>query len=352
MRQMLPSVFMNKFLVVSLAVGLQLCACKSDKPNPRPATEVLGLPLSSNVLVVNEGNYNFGNAGLSFLDGRSGQINDDIFQTANNRSIGDVAQSAVVHNNKLFVAVNNSQSIEVVDPYQFKSIHTIKGFQSPRYIQPVGNAKAYVSDLYANAISVVDLNQYTIIKTIPCTGWTERMVYHLGKVYVCNYTQPYLYVIDPISDTKSDSIHIGKGANSLVVDKHDRIIVACGGYRTPQSDTRLVFINPYTQAIVKSIAFEQNYPNELVINATKDTLYFLNTGIHKLSIEANKVGSPFISSNQRVYYGLGLDPKSNQLFVADAIDYVQKGRVYVYHSSGQPLASFDAGINPNGFVFY
>ena len=360
----------NGFIKVLCYLAMALChtlfsACKSDKPSPRPENPPVLLPEgSSNVLVVNEGNFQFENASLTFVNGKTAECTSDAFKVSNGRKLGDVAQSAVVWNGRMYVVVNNSQKIEVLDAQSFRSIATVSGFISPRYILPISYSKAYVSDLYANNISVLNLNTYTVEKKIPCSGWTERMLYHLGKVYVNNYWQPYLYVIDPASDTKTDSIYIGKGAQSMVVDKWDRIVVACGGYKTSKSDTRLVYVNPYSKKVEKTIETGTNFPSNVLVNNSRDTLYFLLTaigggtekyssvGVCKMAVDANDVTAPFITGNARNLYALGLDGKTNRLYVSDAVDNNQVGKVYMYSPSGQELGKFDAGINPGNFCFY
>ncbi len=347
-----PCQLANWKLFAVVCLMLAVGSCKSDQPNPRPENPSISLANSSNVIIANEGNFQFGNASVSFLNGQTGQVSSDVFRPANGRDLGDVAQSAIVWNNRLYVVVNNSKKIEVLDLNNFRSTGTISGLVSPRYMLPVSNSKAYVSDLYANAISVVDLNSLSITKTIPCKGWTEKMILHLGKVYVTNYWQSYLYVIDPVTDTKTDSIFVGKGAKSIVADKKDRIIVACGGYKTAQSDTRLVFINLNGNKIEKTIAISVNYPSSLSINASKDTLYFLNKNVYKLSVEDTQVGAPFILKGTRELYNLSVDVRTNQVFVSDAVDFVQIGKVYVYSPLGAELAKFEAGITPGDFCFY
>ncbi len=339
-------------LILFFLLGICLLSCKSDKPVIQPESNQVHLNSSSNVIVVNEGIFPFGNASVSFLDGKTGQVNADIFKSVNNRDLGDVAQSALTINGRLYVVVNNSKKIEVLDKNNFLSLGTITGLSTPRYMVGVGNSKAYVSDIYSNQISVVDLNTLQITKTISCPGWTEQMIYHLGKVYVTNYWKSYLYEIDPLRDIISDSIFIGQGAQSIVADKKDRLIIACGGYKIPQSDTKIVMLNLNTKKPDRIIPVSVNYPSSLAINANRDSVYFLNTNVYKISIDDLTIGSPFISAQNRQYYGLGLDVRSNQIFVADAIDYVQKGKVYVYSSGGNEVTNFDVGINPSGFCFY
>jgi YVTN family beta-propeller protein len=331
---------------------LVLFSCKSDKPTDANMQPIVIKSGYSNVLVVNEGNFQFDNASLSFQNSVDNSTTEDVYKAANSQGLGDVAQSAVVSNGKVYVVVNNSQKIEILDAKTFRSLGSVGGLKSPRYIQLLGNAKAYVSDLYDNAISVVDINARTVTKKIPCNGWTERMIYHLGKVYVTNYWQPYLYVIDPFADVLADSIYIGTGAQSIVSDKFDRLVVACGGYKIAQTESKIVFVNPYTKSVEKKVSFAVNNPTQLLINQTKDSLYYLNTHVYKMAIsDVNEPVNLFISGANRNFYGLGLDQKNNQLFVSDAVDYVQRGTVYVYSGTKQ-LSQFKAGINPNGFCFY
>ncbi len=326
-----------------------LFSCKSDKPIPQPTIQTSSIIGKLNALVINEGTFQFNNASLSFIDGANGTIQNDI----GSGSGWDVAQSVTLFNGRLYVVVNNSGKVEILDPQDFHSIASVPNFTSPRYLLPIGNTKAYVTDLYADAISVLDLNSLAITKKIPCPGWTERLVYHLGKVYVCNYRKTYLYVIDPLSDTKIDSIDIGLGAHHVLVDKYDRLIVSCGGYDLKQTENQLVFINALTHQVEKKISFTQDYPSSLAINSTKDSLYYLKTHVFKISIEGDQEAStPFVSGVGKSFYGLDVDPGSNLVFITDAVDYVQRGKAYIYTASGNPVAQFSTGIVPNGFCFY
>ena len=40
----------------------------------------------------------------------------------------------------------------------------------------VGDSKAYVTDLYANEITVVNTSNKSILRTIKLAGWAENMV--------------------------------------------------------------------------------------------------------------------------------------------------------------------------------
>ena len=171
---------LHRFTVVGMFLLLALAACKKDEPQPEPD---LPEEKGHSVFVLNEGNYQWGNASLSLIDLNNNSIQNDVFSAANNRPLGDVLQSATFINNEIWLVVNNSQRIERIDPKTAKSKGTINALQSPRYIVNTGSGKAYVSDLYSGGIHSIDTATYSIGNSIQTQGWTEEMVLLNGFVY-------------------------------------------------------------------------------------------------------------------------------------------------------------------------
>ena len=76
-----------KNLLSSICILLFLSACsKSDEP---PGTDLF---VSNGVLIANEGNFQWGNASLSYYDIENNQVHNNLFQAVNNRLLGDVFQ--------------------------------------------------------------------------------------------------------------------------------------------------------------------------------------------------------------------------------------------------------------------
>jgi hypothetical protein len=308
----------------------------------------------SKVFITNEGNFGTNNASVSMYEPGSAQIVSDIYKTQNNNaSLGDVCQSMTKINNKYYVVVNNSGKIAVVNSSDFKLITNITGLQSPRHILPVTFNKAYVSDLYANAISIIDLNTNTKTGSIPCSGWTEQMVLIYNKAFITNNNSGYTYVINTITDQITDSIYVGKFGGTIVIDRNSKIWVLSGG-DTPNSIVgKLSRINPVNLQVELSLPFgSTDSPGNLCINATKDTLYFLNTSIYRMEISSTTLpGSAFVTSSANTFYGLGVSDKDYNIYVSDAIDYIQKSSIMVYYPNGALKSSFKAGINASSFYF-
>lgn len=344
------------------ACGLQLIfltslllasACRSDKPDVKPE-EQISAATSTGVFVLNEGLYQWGNASVSYYQFSNKQLTEDAFDAANDRPLGDICQSMEIFNGKGYVVVNNSGKIEIVNPATFESTGSISGLTSPRYFLGVSNTKAYVTDLFSNSISVINLSNNTKTKSIACTGWTEELELANNKAYVTNLRRNKLYVVNTETDEMQDSIVIGEASNSIKKDKNGKLWVLCGGKINASTAPTLHRINPANDEVELTLTFPLSAnPWRLDINGSKDTLYFLNSGVYQFPIGLTTLpSSPLIAEGGSLFYGLGIDPHSGVIYAADAIDYVQKGKVFRYSPSGSSIDNFNVGINPGDFCFY
>ncbi len=341
----------NKILFVSIALCL-LFSCRKDKPENVSQPGILIGP--NGVFITNEGNFQFGNAQVSYYDPSQTTATQDLFQPANNRPLGDICQSMCLLNGKIYLVINNSNKIEVVNENTFVSSSVITGFTSPRYFLPVSNSKAYVTDLNSNSISIVDLSNNIITGNIPCNGWTEELALVYGKAYVTNKVSNKIYVINTSTDILTDSITIGYGSNSIVEDTNGKLWVLCGGNQSMAISASLHRINPATNIVEQTYTFSNSVdaPRKLHINGTNDTLYYLNGGIYRMSVHSGLLPtSPFIQPGSNNFYGLGIDPNSSIVYVADAVDYLQRGVIYRYQPDGTLINTFRAGIIPGDFYF-
>lgn len=337
-------------------IGLLLIcfACgKETTTTPTPTPQIVK---EQGVFIANEGGFGFNNASLSFYNFEEQVANHELFKNANGRALGDVLQSMTLHQEKLYLIMNHSNVIEVIDPENFQLISTIGTFNSPRYLLPVSESKAYLSDLFEDVIYVLDLASETINREIPLKGWTEEMVQFEDKVFVSNRESKMVYVIDINTDALIDSIPTSYNSNSLQLDKNNKLWVYCSGDESNNQLGGLFVINPTNHEVEKNLSFSDYavgaWPR-MAMNETKDTLYYLKDGLYRLPIQANDLAeAPFIPQNDRIFYALGVQASTGDLFIGDAIDYQQRGWILQYNSSGVERQSFKAGVIPNGFFFY
>lgn len=320
------------------------------------------------VFILNEGNYTYGNASLSFYDAGTKEISNQVYYKANGFPIGDVLQSMVLKDTLAFLVVNNSGKILVIDSRTFKYVASITGFTSPREILLIDNEKAYVSDLYNNSLSVVDLRNYKITSHIPLKKSSESMVKFGKYVFVGNWSkQKSIQRIDASADVLVDSLVVTLQPNSMVLDKNDKLWVLSDGglssFPGGKAKACLTRINPASFTIEKEFLFPDlnSAPTRLCVNQTKDTLFFLNGswgssinngGVYRMPVNDELLPSfPFIPENGRLFFGLGVDPVDYNIYVTDAVDYNQAGWVYRYSGSAAIVDSFKTDIIPSGFCF-
>jgi len=311
------------------------------------------------VFIVNEGNFSWGNASLSFYNIDSNKIYNDVFFEANGAPLGDVAQSMGIIDSVGYIVVNNSGKIYAINTSNYKYIGKITGLTSPRYIQIISKSKAYVSDLYDKSIAIINPLSLTIIGHITANHTTEKMIMLDSLVFAtCWSKDNKVIVVNSNLDQCIDSIAVGNQPNSLVLDKNKKLWVLCdGGFQggtIPKEKATLMRINTGNFEIEQTLTFQNigDSPTELNINTSGDTLYFINKDVYRMSIESNNLPlNSLIAANGKLFYGLAINSLKSNLFISDAVDYLQQGFVYRYNLNGELISSFKTGVIPGAFCF-
>lgn len=353
--------FRSFFLAATLAItSLGFTSCDDDNDGPTGAYAEEG------VFVVNEGNFQTPNGSVSYYNTNTEEVQNNIFGRSNdNRPLGDVVQNMVIHGDRAFIVVNNSNKIEVVNAGTFASVGVVEGLALPRYFVALNNDKGYVTE-YVNfgegRVSVIDLNTYTVTKTIAVGKLPEQIALAGGKLYVANSGDNTVSVINTATDAVETSITVADAPNSLAIDRNNVLWVLSSGNKSydpyPEVDEAnstaagLTKINTSNNTVTGTITFPEVAASagKLVMNGNRDKLYFIyNGGVHQLGITASAINSsPLIN---RSFYGLGVDPETSYIYGGDDNGFDGDGTVYIYNPDGTQISTFKAGIAPNGFVF-
>lgn len=349
--------FLNAVLA-SATLFFTACDPDSGPAAPKGAYE-------KGVFILNEGNFQKGNSAVSFFDRDAKTVVPDIFNTVNNRPLGDVAQSIIAHNDRAYLVINNSNKVEVVDINTFQSLGTISGLAMPRYFA-VANNKGYVTEWVnygsKGRVSVVDLSTNTVTKTIEVGLMPENLIAVNNKIYVGNVSENTLSVINAATDALETTLTLADSPNSLVLDANNKIWVLAGGKKAYNADFsvnegqstvgNLIRLNPTNNAVELTLPFtsRKDSPGQLKINGAKNKLYYRYAGkIYQLDITATAL--PTNALINRNFYGLGVDPATNLIYGADAGFFTSNGKVVRYNPNGSTLDSFQVGIGPNSFLF-
>ncbi|MBR1940422.1 MAG: Ig-like domain-containing protein [Bacteroidaceae bacterium] len=171
----------------------------------------------------------------------------DIFSDVNKRSLGATVQDGIIFGENLYIAVDGSNTIEVVNKYTFKSVATILPDETayePRDIVADDNY-VYVS-LYTGHVARIDPKTNKIDKIVEVGPNPEEMVIEDGYLYVVNsdglnYGAGYengktVSKINLKSFTEEKKIDVGLNPTAIV-ESGDKIFVLCMGnyYDIPSS---------------------------------------------------------------------------------------------------------------------
>jgi hypothetical protein len=355
---------LQTFHLLPLLILLLLTSCED------PGSDVFPSRYDEGVFVVNEGNYNAGNASLTYFRRSDARSFNGVYALENNNlPLGDVAQSMSVHQGRGYVVLNNSGKVEVVDLSTLQRVGTITGIAQPRYLLAVGPNKAYLSYWgstgVGGGIAVVDLGTLQVTGTLLAGAAVEQMLLHNGKVYATRNggfgSDNRLVAIDPATDQLLGETIVGDSPESVVA-QGQTLYVLCNGRKsyspnppyaldtansTPASLWEVEAATLVSGGLINGADLASGASDLVTANGK---LYFLYGG--KLmrwdpQVPANGP-TVFVNGN---FYAFGYHADENLFYLGDPVDYQSEGTVYRYAADGTLLGTFSSGVIPGGFAF-
>ncbi len=334
----------------------------------------------SGVFILCEGNYQSGNSTLSYYDTESQEVENAVFYRANDRRLGDTGQSITIQDSTAYIAVENSGIVWAINTNTFRVTGQLttgdtEHMINPRFVLPISRTKAYITDLYSPYITIFNPQTMQATGSIS-TGQpsaygycsTEQIVQWGSEAFTnCWCYSRSILVIDTDQDIVTDSIVLPTSwqPKRMVLDTQGKLwVITDGGYATSTESVydnvpHLYRIDASTHEIEADWSLDTDEASvELALDPTGTYLYIVNNDIYRMELsDSHPPVRPFIEAptdddgTRHKLYGIGVDPASGDIYVADAVDYSQSGVVYRYASTGDLLDSFRVGINPNGFAF-
>lgn len=375
---------MKKYLL-GLAVLLMgtavMTSCSDDNDGPETYLQ----EYSTGAYVVNSGNMGTKNeSSLTAIDYASSTATQNVFKAANGRSLGDTANDGIVYGNKIYLAVDQSNTIEVIDKKTKRSIKQIKTTDllgnaegvEPRHIIADGG-KVYFTT-YGGYVAAVDTTSFALQKKWKVGSYPEGLVIAHGNIYVANsnyaagggniscinlsndnvetkniegvnnptsiyYASNVLYVLDnPVYGPAPDYAATGENALravSFAEGKSQK--VADGNYAvcvTPGATTRMDVVRPYF--------FVLNAP----FGGTPSVSVFVAGTVQPQAMT--------LSEMPVKPCGIFADPLNGHIFVLSYRlgdkgnpDYNGNGYVVEYDRAGQKQHEYETGVGSCAMFF-
>lgn len=317
------------------------------------------------LLIVSEGQFGYGTSSLTSLS-YNGNVEQDIFRRVNNRPMGDVAQSVMRIGDLLYVPMNNSRKIEVMNAKTFESVETMPVDRDviPMYATHLGGDSIALTDQKPNSqLMIMDINHGTdrqmVRRSFYLGGRSSQMAIVNNKLFV-NGDNMSVYDLNNITSEgrrlliKNDGVSIQNADFSkIVVDKYDRIWVL--GY------WQVLCIDPVTEKTIHElnvIPLNINTRRSAIdISQDLSTIYF-NSARRVYSIDVDDPQIPteplfrITRDDQRTVYNMAVS-KENTIFFSEVLyGSLSRSRIYEYDLEGNELLSFRAGIFSHALYFY
>ena len=349
-----------------------------------PNSKIAGMYL------VNEGNMGSNKCTLDYLDYTEGIYMRNIYPERNPtivKELGDVGNDVQIYGNKLYIIVNCSNKVEVLDARTGVRIKQIE-IPNCRYIC-FRREHAYVSSYVAGvlidpnaplgAVFKIDTASLQVVDKVTVGYQPEEMVVLGDYLYVANsggYRVPYydntVSVVEFEGFRQEQQIVVGLNLHRIKADKYGKLWVSSrGNYNDIYSPYGSVPSNLFV--LDKRVGY-----NEMIVTDTinvpcsnmaihGDSLYLyshdydnitqqstLTYGI--INIKTKKVVSKnFITDGTekeiKMPYGISIHPETGDIYVTDAKNYVSAGTLSCYNKEGKRKWRVSTGDIPAHMVY-
>ncbi|WP_185290035.1 YncE family protein [Chryseobacterium lactis] len=359
-----------------------LTSCRTDDIIVRQEV-VEGLPSENTAIkgfyMLNEGNMGSNKCTLDFFDYTKGTYYRNIYAEINPnvvKELGDVGNDIKIYGSKLYIVVNVSNKIEVLDAKTAKRITSIP-LQNCRYLT-FKDGKGYASS-YAGPVDInpkapkgkvveIDTVSLSIQREVTVGYQPEEMEIVGNRLFVANsggYRAPNydntVSVIDLNSFTEIRKLDVAINLHHIKKDNYGDLYVSSRGdyYDTPSS---LYLLDPITGAVKKD--FHIGVSEMTIVN---DKLYFYgnefnyNTHSYKKTfgiidvkteeIIANRIFDQQYEAAIKTPYGIAVNPITEDIYITDARNYVAMGFVYCFDKNGHFKWKTEGGNIPAHFAF-
>ena len=342
---------------------------------------------STGAYVVNSGNmYSKIESSLTAIDYASSTATQNVFKTANGRTLGNTANDGIVYGNKIYLAVDQSNTIEVIDKKTKQSIKQIKTTEllgnaegvEPRHISADGG-KVYFTT-YGGYVAAVDTTSFALQKKWQVGSYPEGLVIAHGNIYVANSNYGKGGGNISCINLSNDNVET---KNIEGVNNPTSIYYAAGLLYVLDNQYYDASWNAYGENTLRTVEFAQgksqkvadgNYAACVTPGATttartsveevRPYFFVLNApfggtpSVSVLAAGSTQAQTMTLSEMPVSPCGIFADPLNGHIFVlsyrlgdSGYADYNGNGYVVEYDSTGQKLHEYETGVGSCAMFF-
>ncbi len=325
---------------------------------------------TAEMYILSEGLFNQNNSSLARYSFNRQRCTNNYFSANNQRGLGDTANDIAIYGNKIYVVVNVSSTVEVIDFPTGKSIRQISmlrdngSSRQPRAIA-FDKDKAYICS-YDGTVARIDTTSLEIEEIVTVGRNAEDICVQNGKLYVSNsggldYSGPgvdtTVSVIDITTFKETKKIEVGPNPGKILPGLEEAVYVVTRGTDIEAGDYHLVKIDSRTDAVAST------YDEKVLSFAIDGPIAYLYTYDYQSKDSAIKVfdlnagtviRDNFITDGTAIQtpFSIQLNPFSGNVYITEAYNYTVKGDVLCFNQQGQLQYRLnDIGLNPNTVVF-
>ncbi len=356
-----------KSTLFMLVLAAAFSSCRKDKDNTPEAPDTT--PVRKGLYILNEGLINDNNSSLAYYDYDTKVIVPNQFFAVNNRGLGDTGNDIEVYGFKMYVVMDASNTVEVVNARTAKSIKQIPfvngtAGRRPRHVVFNKN-KAYVSS-YDGTVAVIDTASLAIEKYITVGRNPEKMAVANGKLYVANsgglsfpnYDKT-VSIIDLTTQAVIKTVTVTENPTGAAADQYGNVYILSAGNYGDVAPAMTV-IDSKTDIITKTFVnfsgdlMAVNGDHAYIAGAVYDANDKASTYVKLFNVKTMLIEKENFITDDTVIstpYGINADPVTGEIFITDAKDYSTNGQVFCFTPAGVRKYVLTAGINPNGIAF-
>lgn len=347
-------------LFIAFALLVVLASCHKDKVTPNQGTPKAE---RAGIYILNQGGFNSNNSTLTYYDYTTKQLTADLFKSANGTGLGDTGNDAEIYGSKMYIVVNVSNVVDVVNAKTGKLIKQDSLVNNGVGRQPRSVAfykgNAFITS-YDGTVAVMDTASLSITKYITVGRNPEQLVVSNDKLYVANsgglsFGNPdnTVSVIDLGTLTEAKKITVIANPVSVAADNYGHVyVLSLGDFASIKGG--MTVIDNTTDAVKSQSTLSLGY--NIPMAASGDFVYY-PTADNKIAVYNAKTqtagAANFITDGTAITspYAIAVDSLSGEVFVSDAKDYTSNGTLYVFDKTGKKEYSITTGINPGRITF-